>query len=76
MNNFELAEPEYRDGYPVEKGIVLTRDFLEGNKNVVEKYLEFWLRYPDLYLDAISLTEERDKIFVLGTVTYIVELCK
>ena len=43
-----------RDGLPVEKGIELTTDFLDANEELIEKYLNFWMLYPDLYLDAIK----------------------
>ena len=43
-----------RDGLPVEKGIELTTDFLDANEELIEKYLNFWMLYPDLYLESIS----------------------
>lgn len=36
-----------RDGLPVEKGIELTTDFLDENEELIEKYLNFWMLYPD-----------------------------
>jgi len=51
MNDFE--ELVMRDGIPVEKGIVLTREYLDDNQELFTKYLDLWLRYPDLLLDMI-----------------------
>ena len=45
---FKLDDTIYRDGIPIEKGIVLTKDFLDINKPLITHYLDFWLRYPDL----------------------------
>lgn len=45
MNNEEL---QYRDGIPVEKGVILTKQFLDDNKELFTKYLNFWILYPDL----------------------------
>ena len=51
MNNF--GEVFLRDGIPVEKGVVLTRECLDANQELFTKYLDLWLRYPDLLLDMI-----------------------
>ena len=44
----------YRDGIPIEKGVVLTREFLDANQELFTSYLNYWLLYPDLFLDAIQ----------------------
>ena len=43
-----------RDGVPIEKGIVLTKEFLDANQELFTKYLNLWILYPDLFLDAIQ----------------------
>ena len=52
MNDF--TEVITRDGIPIEKGIVLTREYLDANQELFTKYLDLWLRYPDLLLDMIQ----------------------
>lgn len=47
-----------RDGIPIEKGIVLTREYLDSNQELFTKYLDLWLRYPDLLLDMIQSSED------------------
>jgi len=42
-----------RDGIPIEKGVVLTREYLDNNEELFTKYLDLWIRYPDLLLDMI-----------------------
>jgi len=42
-----------KDGIPVEKGVVLTKEFLDANKELFTSYLNYWLLYPDLFLDSI-----------------------
>ena len=49
-----LEESLFRDGTPIEKGVTLTRDFLDRNENLFTKYLNLWILYPDLFLDAIQ----------------------
>ena len=43
-----------RDGIPIEKGIMLTREFIDSNKELITKYLNLWILYPDLFLDTIQ----------------------
>ena len=56
MNDF--TEVITRDGIPIEKGIVLTREYLDANQELFTKYLDLWLRYPDLLLDMIQDQED------------------
>ena len=51
MNN--PKELFIKNGIPVEKGIVLTKEFLDANQELFTRYLNHWILYPDLYLDAI-----------------------
>ena len=56
MNDFEQVI--MRDGIPIEKGITLTREFLDSNQELFTKYLNLWILYPDLFLDAIQSTAD------------------
>lgn len=49
-----LEESLMRDGIPIEKGVSLTRDFLDQNQELFTKYLNLWILYPDLFLDIIQ----------------------
>jgi len=48
-----------RDGIPIEKGVVLTKEFLDANQELFTNYLNHWLLYPDLFLDAIQPEEDK-----------------
>ena len=61
----EIQEVVVRDGIPIEKGIILTREFLDANQELFTKYLNLWIRYPDLFLDAIQLTEDAKHFHLL-----------
>ena len=37
-----------RDGVPIEKGVVLTKEFLDKNQDLFTNYLNYWMLYPDL----------------------------
>ena len=56
MNDFQ--EVLSRDGIPIEKGVVLTREYLDSNEELFTKYLDLWIRYPDLLLDMIQDQED------------------
>ena len=49
----EFQEIVSRNGIPIEKGVVLTREYLNANRELFTKYLDLWIRYPDLLLDMI-----------------------
>jgi len=48
-----------KDGIPVEKGVVLTKEFLDANQELFTNYLNYWLLYPDLFLDAIQPEDDK-----------------
>lgn len=42
-----------REGYPVEKGVAITEAFLERNAEMLGKYVDHWISYPDLLVDLL-----------------------
>ena len=45
----EFGEVMTRDGIAIEKGVTLTREFLDSNEELFTKYLNLWILYPDLF---------------------------
>lgn len=45
---FSTKEKVYREGIELEKGVVLTPDFVEAHQDLIEKYTQFFLAYPDV----------------------------
>ena len=43
-----------KDGITIEKGVVLTKHFLDSNQELFTNYLNLWIRCPDLLLDEIQ----------------------
>lgn len=43
----------------IEKGVVLTKEYLDANKELFTKYLNFWILYPDLLLDRIQASADQ-----------------
>lgn len=52
-----------RNGIPIEKGVVLTPQFMNTNQELITKWLNFFMLYPDYFLDAIQ--PSADKYFNL-----------
>ena len=57
MNDI-LDKTILRDGIPLEKGVVLTTEYLDANQELFTKYLNLWLLYPDLLLDILQSSED------------------
>ena len=52
-----------RDGLPIEKGVVITKEWLDANEDLATAWLNHWMLYPDLFLDSIKKID--DKFFNL-----------
>ena len=61
----EFGEVVLRDGIPIEKGITLTREFLDSNSELFTKYLNLWIMYPDLFLDTIQSSDDAKNFHLL-----------
>lgn len=51
---FSSQEKVYRQGIELEKGIILTEQFLEENEELFADVVQMMTAYPDLYLDMIT----------------------
>ena len=61
----EFGEVMTHDGIAIEKGVTLTREFLDSNEELFTKYLNLWILYPDLFLDAVQLSEDAKNFHLL-----------
>lgn len=48
---------ELRDGTPIEKGVVVTEEFLIKNEKLFQDYSAYFMLNPDLFLDLIKTKE-------------------
>ena len=53
-----MGEIVLKDNIPLEKGVILTRNFLDSNQELFTDYLNYWLLYPDMFLDSIAPVED------------------
>ncbi len=67
--------------YGVEKNIVLTKDNVQANRELIEKYMEYFSSYPDIYLDLIAPAESKfhlyfyQRIFLRACMRYKYHYC-
>ena len=54
-----------KNGIPIEKGITLTKEFLDANESLFTRYLNLWILYPDLFLDAIQDVDDAKNFHLL-----------
>ena len=54
-NENEVIQKATRDGTEVEKGVVLTKDYIERHEKEISELMDIYIAYPDLYLDTITL---------------------
>lgn len=62
-SGFNSSSILYRDGIVLEKGVVITQPFLEKNEELLQKYLNFFSVYPDVYLDLIKPENSNFQLF-------------
>ena len=60
-----LTKLQLRDGVPIEKGVVLTKEYLDANQELFTSYLNFWILYPDLWLDSIQDIDDAKNFHLL-----------
>lgn len=53
----------FREGVELEKGVVITEEFLERNEKFLEEELQLYTVYPDIYLDTIKPTDSQFDLF-------------
>lgn len=52
-----------RYGIEMEKGAVTSKQRIEKNRELYEKYFEFWINYPDCFLDFIKPVNSHFHLF-------------
>lgn len=54
---------EKKFGVDIEKGVVLTEDYVVAHEPLIRKYFSFFTAYPDLFLDIIQSTDTKMELF-------------
>lgn len=67
--------------YGVEKNVVLSKNNVEENRELIEKYIEYFSTYPDVFLDLIKPAETKfhlyfyQRIFLRACMRYKYHYC-
>jgi len=61
--SFNVRERIYRDGIELEKGVIITSEWLEKNEDFLSECWELFTVYPDIYLDLIKPKEMNFDLF-------------
>ena len=60
---FNTQDKLYRDGIELEKGVVITPEFLERNQDLIADSIQLFTAYPDVFLDLITPTASTFTLF-------------
>ena len=58
-----------RDNTPLEKGVILTQDYLEKIEEQLQQKIEYYTAYPDMFLDEIKPEDENFTLFFYQRIT-------
>ena len=67
--------------YGIEKNVVLSKNNVEENRELIEKYIEYFSTYPDVFLDLIKPAETKfhlyfyQRIFLRACMRYKYHYC-
>lgn len=59
----EAIKPAIRDGTAIDKGMVLTEQYLIQHEAELQKLMDTFIAYPDVYLDLIQPVEMHTELY-------------
>lgn len=59
----EYQQIGYKKGIPVEKGVILSEEYLIEHKEEIGNMLTFFTAYPDLFIDLITPEDDNFQLF-------------
>lgn len=65
----DIIAPAQREGIDLDKGVVLTHDYLATNEEIFQKWANFFTAYPDLFLDLIKPADSNFSLFFYQRLT-------
>ena len=79
--NIGTSQTFFKDGVPIEKGAIITKERVEKNRELYEKYCEYFSAYPDCFIDLITPSSSNfqlffyQRIFLRATLRYRLHYC-
>ena len=62
-STFNARQKVFRDGIELEKGVVITQDWLVRNEELLYDCWQIYSAYPDIYLDTIKPVDSNFELF-------------
>ena len=59
----EIIKKATRNGIEIEKGVILTEEYINKHLKEIEDLMNIYITYPDLYLDEIKPSDSNFKLF-------------
>ena len=59
----DVIQRAERDGTEVEKGVVLTEEYLKTHEDNLRELIDLYTAYPDIYLDTIKPADSTFELF-------------
>lgn len=63
IENNNIEKKYYKRGIELEKGAIMTENRIEKNRELYEKYYNFFSVYPDLFLDCVKRDDSHFNLF-------------
>lgn len=63
------SQKPMRDGIEIEKGVILTEEYLTKNRKFFEEMMMLFTAYPDIYLDIIKPVDSNFTLFFYQRIT-------
>lgn len=63
VQNSEVMQKALRDGIELEKGVVITKDYVDKHQDEINQLIDIFIAYPDLYLDMIKPADSNFELF-------------
>lgn len=57
------VQRHYKEGVELEKGVILTEEYLLKHEELFKKYANFFSAYPDIFIDLITPEESNFSLF-------------
>lgn len=69
INNADFVERAEREGIELEKGAVITNEYLDRHFEDLQKWVNLFTAYPDYYLDIIKPADSEFSLFFYQRMT-------
>lgn len=59
----QVTKKFFKNGVELEKGAIITSQRIKKNRELYEKIYNYWMTYPDLFIDCITSSDQHFKLY-------------